>query len=99
MPPDSAPLATPGTITLTAAVHQRVGLFFECRPLGLQRLRGAAQPIELHEVLREAASRNRVELVDPGNLTPLIGRDTELGCCGTAGSSARRSWANRSADR
>lgn len=72
-------LATPGTITLTAAVHQRVGLFFECRPLGLQRLRGAAQPIELHEVLREAASRNRVELVDPGNLTPLIGRDTELG--------------------
>lgn len=44
-----------------------------------QRLRGAVQPLELYEVLREAGSRNRVELVDPGNLTPLIGRDTELG--------------------
>jgi class 3 adenylate cyclase/tetratricopeptide (TPR) repeat protein len=72
-------VAVPGTITLTAPVHQRVGLYFECRSLGSQRLRGAVQPLELYEVLREAGSRNRVELVDPGNLTPLIGRDTELG--------------------
>jgi hypothetical protein len=71
-------VAAPGRITMTAAVHQRVGLYFECVSLGYQRLRGSSHPIELFEVLHEAASRNRVELVDPGNLTPLIGRDTEL---------------------
>jgi class 3 adenylate cyclase/tetratricopeptide (TPR) repeat protein len=71
-------VAAPGRITITAAVHQRVGLYFECVSLGVQRLRGSSHPIELFEVLHEAASRNRVELVDPGNLTPLIGRDTEL---------------------
>lgn len=71
-------MAEPGDILISAATHQRVALYFECESLGVQRVRGISQPIELFKVTREAASRNRVELVDPGNLTPLIGRDTEL---------------------
>ncbi len=67
-----------GTIVISPATHQRVALFFECESLGAQRVRGLAQPVELFKVIKEAASRNRVELVDPGNLTPLVGRDTEL---------------------
>ncbi|MFM9963039.1 MAG: protein kinase domain-containing protein [Planctomycetaceae bacterium] len=71
-------VAEPGTIVLSPATHHRVELYFECESLGAQRVRGMSQPVELFKVLKEAASRNRVELVDPGNLTPLVGRDTEL---------------------
>ena len=71
-------IAEPGSIVLSAAAHQRVALYFECESLGPQRVRGMSQPAELFKVTKEAASRNRVDLVDPGNLTPLVGRDTEL---------------------
>ena len=71
-------IAEPGTIVISAATHQRVALYFECESLGTQRVRGMAQPVELFRVTKAAASRNRVELADPGNLTPLVGRDTEL---------------------
>ena len=71
-------IAEPGSIVVSTATHQRVALYFECESLGAQRVRGMAQPVELFKVTKEAASRNRVELVDPGNLTPLVGRDTEL---------------------
>lgn len=67
-----------GQVTISAATHQRVALFFQCESLGAQRVRGVAQPIELFKVSKPASSRNRVELIDPGNLTPLIGRDMEL---------------------
>lgn len=71
-------VAEPGTIVISAGTHQRVTLFFECESLGPQRVRGVSQSVEVFKVVKEAASRNRVELVDPGNLTPLVGRDTEL---------------------
>jgi serine/threonine protein kinase/tetratricopeptide (TPR) repeat protein len=71
-------VADPGAIVISAATHHRVALYFECESLGVQRVRGIAQPVELFKVTKEAASRNRVELADPGNLTPLVGRDTEL---------------------
>jgi serine/threonine protein kinase/tetratricopeptide (TPR) repeat protein len=71
-------IADPGSIVISAATHSRVALYFECESLGEQRVRGIAQPIGLFKVTKEAASRNRVDLVDPGNLTPLVGRDTEL---------------------
>lgn len=71
-------VAEPGTIIISAATHQRVSLYFECESLGAQRVRGMTQPIEIFKVIKESASQNRVELVTPGNLTPLVGRDTEL---------------------
>lgn len=71
-------IAEPGSVVISATTQQRVGLFFETASLGQQRIRGLPQPIELYRVIKEAASRNRIDLVDPGNLTPLIGRDTEL---------------------
>lgn len=68
-----------GAILMSAATQQRVKLLFECKSLGERSMRGVPQPIELFQVIKEAPSCNRIELVDPGNLTPLIGRDTELG--------------------
>ena len=71
-------IVEPGTICVTASTHKRVSLYFETTPLGKLRVRGLAQPVELFRVEREANSRNRVDLLDPGNLSPLVGRDTEL---------------------
>ncbi len=71
-------IVEPGTVVVSTATYQRVALYFECESLGTQRVRGISQPVELFKVTKEAASRNRVELVDPGNLSPLVGRDTEL---------------------
>lgn len=71
-------LAEPGSILISGATHQRVGLYFECESLGEQKVRGLSKPAPLFKVLKEAAARNRVDLADPGNLTPLVGRDTEL---------------------
>jgi len=67
-----------GHVTITEATRRLVAGYFEIESIGAQRLRGIAQPIELHRVTKAIATRSRVELVDPGNLTPLIGRDTEL---------------------
>lgn len=71
-------VAEPGMVVVSPTAHQRTNLYFEFESLGVQRVRGLPQPIKLARVAKEAASRNRVELVDPGNLTPLVGRDTEL---------------------
>ena len=71
-------LAEPGMVLISASTHHRTALFLECESLGPRRLRGTSQTIEVYRVLSESTSRNRVELVDPSNLTPLVGRDTEL---------------------
>lgn len=68
-----------GSVVVTESVHQLSRLYFEQENLGETKARGLAKPVTLYRVVREApVTMNRVELVDPGNLTPLIGRDTEL---------------------
>ncbi len=71
--------AEPGTVEITAATRRLVGGYFETTPIGTRRIRGATSAIELHRIEQEILVRNRVELVQPGSLTPLVGRDTELG--------------------
>ncbi|HSG73454.1 MAG TPA: AAA family ATPase, partial [Planctomycetaceae bacterium] len=54
-------------------------MYFEQERIGEVSVRGLADSILLYKVVKEASvTLNRVELVDPGNLTPLVGRDTEL---------------------
>jgi predicted ATPase len=71
--------ADPGAVVITSATRLLVQDFFDTSSIGVHRVRGAACPIDLFRVDREIGVRNRVDRVDPGNLTPLIGRDTELG--------------------
>ncbi|MFO0816994.1 MAG: AAA family ATPase [Pirellulales bacterium] len=68
-----------GAVHATESAHSLCRLFFETEIVGEFKARGLSKPIVMHRVVREApVTKNRVELVDPGNLTPLIGRDTEL---------------------
>ena len=70
--------APDGSVTITGSTHRLIGDFFVTSETGTTKVKGAREPVKLFEVTDETAARSRVELVDPGNLTPLIGRDTEL---------------------
>jgi serine/threonine protein kinase/tetratricopeptide (TPR) repeat protein len=73
-----ASVTEPGMVVMTAAAHQKISLFFEHESLGSIRVRGAQKPHELFKLIKEKSNRNRVDLVDPGNLSPLVGRNSEL---------------------
>ncbi len=70
--------AEPGSLVVTAATHELVRGFFGCTSLGSQKVKGAAKPVEIFQVTGESEARHRLDLLDPKDLTPLIGRDTEL---------------------
>ncbi|WP_442509782.1 protein kinase domain-containing protein [Novipirellula sp. SH528] len=72
-------LTEQGQVIISEATHLLVKDFFVCKSRGSQKIRGIPQPIELFQIMEEGAIRSRVELVDPVNLTPLVGRDMELG--------------------
>src|SRR5206468_2831346 len=56
-----------------------LGGFFACEPLGASLLKGFAQPLEVYQVLYESMARSRLEAVGSTGLTPLVGREQEVG--------------------
>ena len=72
-------VADPGTLVISAATHKNVGDFFDCTELGPQTIRGLSEPIDLFKVESERAAQSRLDLLEPASLTPLVGRDQELG--------------------
>ncbi len=69
----------PNTVLISQATHRLCKGFFVCESLGTQAIKGATQPIELFRVLRESEVRSRIEVAEATGLTPLTGRDMELG--------------------
>jgi len=67
------------SVVVTGAVHQIVQGYFDCESIGEHRLRGMSDGVELLRVLKKRAVRSRVEVGDPTDLTPLVGRDREVG--------------------
>ena len=72
-------LAPPGSLVMSEATLHLVEGFFEVEPLGPQMLKGVSAPITIYRVLRPSAAPNRFEARSGQFLTPLIGRETELG--------------------
>ena len=72
-------LAPPGSLVMSEATLRLVEGFFEVEPLGPQMLKGVSAPITIYRVLRPSAAPNRFEARSGQFLTPLIGRETELG--------------------
>jgi class 3 adenylate cyclase/tetratricopeptide (TPR) repeat protein len=72
-------LAPPGSLVMSEATQRLVGGLFEVEPLGPQILKGVSAPITIYRVLRPSAAPNRFEARGGRFLTPLIGRETELG--------------------
>jgi predicted ATPase len=52
---------------------------FACRSLGPQPLKGISAPVEVYQVLAESGIQSRFEVAVRVGLTPLIGREHEVG--------------------
>src|SRR5207247_693610 len=72
-------LAVPNTLVISAATLQLLGGFFPCQSLGTPLLKGFAQPLEVYQVLSESTARSRLDAAGRTGLTPLVGREQEVG--------------------
>jgi class 3 adenylate cyclase len=72
-------LAEPDTIAISAATHRLVQGFFTFRSLGSHILKGISTTMEIYQVLGESGMQSRFEVAVGRGLTPLVGREEELG--------------------
>jgi class 3 adenylate cyclase/predicted ATPase len=71
--------AAPTAVVISATTHQLVQGLFECQELGIRPLKGLSTPLSLYQVVRETAARSRFEVAAQRGLTPLVGREHEVG--------------------
>ncbi len=72
-------LAQPGAVLVTDATQRLAREFFVYEPAGRHTLRGSSKPLDLFRVLRSTEITHRLEGAGPSGLTPLVGRDQEVG--------------------
>ncbi len=70
-------LAPPGEVVIAPATRRLLGREFQLADLGLQDLKGFAEPVAAWQVLSAPAVESRYE-AHSTSVTPLIGRATEL---------------------
>ena len=71
-------VAAADTVVISGATQRLVPGMFLLQDLGTPPLKGVATPIHAHAVLQATGVRSRLD-VDPSLLTPLVGREQELG--------------------
>jgi len=72
-------IAEPNTVVISAATQRLVQGFFVCQDLGPQALKGVSAPLEVYRVFDESGVRSRLEVAATTGLTPLVGREEEVG--------------------
>ena len=72
-------VAVAGQLICTEATHRLLQGQFQSSRLGSKRVKGAAHPIELFQVEKMAPAGSRFEAVSAVELSPLTGRDQEIG--------------------
>ncbi|HEV8714337.1 MAG TPA: adenylate/guanylate cyclase domain-containing protein, partial [Candidatus Binatia bacterium] len=72
-------LAEPNTVAISAATYRLVQGLFECQARGPQALKGVSTPVPVYRVLSESDVQSRFEVAVRTGLTPLVGREEELG--------------------
>src|SRR5262249_47972969 len=71
--------AEPDSVVMSAATYRVVQGLFECHDLGPQALKGLSTPLSLYRVVGESGAQSRFEVAVRTGLTPLVGREEELG--------------------
>ena len=76
--------AEPNTLLISESTHELIEGYFPCRDLGSQPFAGVSAPVHVHEVLgekvlQENVTKTRFHVATQKGLTPLVGRDEELG--------------------
>ncbi len=69
----------PGWLAITEATRRLVEGYFTSEPLGPRPIRGQPKPIELHKVTGRGDAASRIDVARTAGLTPLTGRDQEVG--------------------
>jgi class 3 adenylate cyclase/predicted ATPase len=66
-------------VVVSAATYRLIEGFFSCRHMDAIVLKGFSQPMDFYQVHQESAARSRLDTVAPEELTPLVGREQEIG--------------------
>jgi class 3 adenylate cyclase/predicted ATPase len=72
-------IAAPNTVLISEATARLVQGLFECQDCGPQALKGVSTPVPVYCVLGESAAQSRFDVAIGRGLTPLVGREEELG--------------------
>jgi class 3 adenylate cyclase len=72
-------VAEPASVVISQATYWLVQGFFTCKAIGPQSLKNVSAPIELYRVHGEGEAHTRFEVSVQKGLTPLVGRESELG--------------------
>jgi class 3 adenylate cyclase/predicted ATPase len=72
-------LAAPDTVAISDTTYRLVQGYFLCDDLGLHSLRGVETPLQVYCVVGESAAQSRLDVAGATGLTPLVGREPEVG--------------------
>ena len=72
-------LAGPGQILVSAPTHRLTEGFFKFDDLGAFKVKGKVEPIQVYAARSEVRGRSRLEVSKDRGLTPLVGREREIG--------------------
>jgi predicted ATPase/class 3 adenylate cyclase len=72
-------IAAPDTVVISTATYQLTRGYFECQELGPRTLKGIPTPVSIYQVLGESSAQSRFEVAVTTGLTPLVGREQEVG--------------------
>jgi class 3 adenylate cyclase/tetratricopeptide (TPR) repeat protein len=70
-------LAEPGKAYLTAHTARLAAGFLEMRDLGEFEIKGASEPLEVHELTGVGSARGRLDVAQQRGFSPFVGRSTE----------------------
>jgi hypothetical protein len=72
-------LAAPNTVVISEATQRLIQGYFTCRALGAQTCQGVATPLQVYRVVQESGATSRLDATTARGLTPLVGREHEIG--------------------
>jgi class 3 adenylate cyclase len=72
-------LAAPNTVAISDTTYRLVQGYFTCDDLGSHRLKGVEAPLRVYRVVGESAAQSRLDVAGATGLTPLVGREHEVG--------------------
>src|SRR5215813_9019998 len=71
--------ALSNSVVISPSTYRLVTGLFECQELGPQTLKGISTPLTVYQVVRESEAQSRFEVALSRGLTPLVGREQEVG--------------------
>jgi len=72
-------LAAPDTVAISSTTHRLVQGYFTCDDCGIHSFKGVETPTRVYRVVGESAAQSRLDVAEAIGLTPLVGREHEVG--------------------